>query len=270
MTTSTRLGVAMMAMWVTLADAGIAHGIVLDQVDDFEDGTPQAWEEGVISPNPPVNVSNGGPGGVGDNYLQNSASGGAGAGSRQVMFNSLQWTGDYLASGVTVIEADMANFGASALSMRIAIQDGLGSRFGSTLSVALPADGVWHSVAFAVTAADLTLISGTSTVEAALSNVIQLRVLAAASGPAWQGDSIASTLGIDNIRATAVCPNDCSGNGTCSADVCLCDEGWSGDDCSLEAVPIPSLSGWAMVMLGSALLLSGLLVRQARLFASAR
>jgi hypothetical protein len=196
---STTFAMGMLAMWVVLIDARIAHGIVLDQVDDFEDGTPQAWEEGVISPNPPVNVSDGGPGGVGDNYLRNSANGGVGAGSRQVMFNSLQWTGDYLASGVTVIEADMANFGASALSMRIAIQDGLGSRFGSTLSVALPADSVWHSVAFPMRETDLTLISGTSTVESALSDVIQLRMLAAASAPAWEGQPIASTLGIDNI-----------------------------------------------------------------------
>jgi hypothetical protein len=164
----------------------------------------------------------------------------------------------------------MANFGASALSMRIAIQDGLGSRFGSTLSVALPADAVWHSIAFAVRAADLTLVSGTSTVEAALSDVVQLRVLAAASAPAWQGDSIASTLGIDNIRATAVCPNDCSGNGTCSADVCTCDEGWSGDDCSLEAAQVPSLSGWAMVMLGSGVLLIGLWFRPVQRSDSAR
>jgi hypothetical protein len=218
----------MMAMSAALAGPGTARGVVLGQVDDFEDGTPQAWVRGAIAPNPPINVPDGGPAGVGDNYLQNVSFGGLGANSRQVMFNSLQWTGDYLGSGVTVIEADMANFGTTALSMRIAIQNGLGTQFGSTISVALPADGVWRAVSFGVRPADLTLILGTSTVEDVLSDVIQLRILSAASTPAWVGDVIVSTLGVDNITATT------------------------------EALPLPALSVWAQWVLAASLLLIAL------------
>jgi len=187
-----------------------ARGITCGQADDFEDGTTMGWTEGFLSPNPPTNVANGGPSGVGDNYLRNTSSGGFGAGSKLVMFNTLQWTGDYLAAGVTRIEADMANFGATALSMRIAIE-GSATRFGSTTAVALPADGQWHSVTFDVTSADLSLIGGLATLNAVLANVQTLRILSAATGPSWQGDTIAATLGVDNI--TAVVVGDCSVDG---------------------------------------------------------
>ena len=215
----------MTAMLAALADPGIAPGVVLGQVDDFEDGTTQAWVRGAVAPNPPSNVPDGGPAGVGDNYLQNVSLGGLGPNSRQVMFNSLQWTGDYLGSGVTLIEADMANFGASALAMRIAIQNGLGSQYGSTISVALPADGVWRAVSFGVRPTDLTLIAGTSTAEDVLSGVIQLRIVSAAAAPAWVGDVIVSTLGVDNITATT------------------------------DAQPLPALSVWAIWVLAAGLLL---------------
>ena len=249
--------------WGAFGVPGHAYAIDLDQVDDFEDGTVQGWAEGFVSPNPPTNVPDGGPAGVGDNFLQNVATGGIGAGSRQVMFNRVQWAGDFVSAGVTVIEADMANFGGFALAMRVALQDGLGTRYGSTVAIALPPDGTWQPVSFSLRAGDLSLISGTSTLETALSDVIELRILAAAIGPAWQGDAIASTLGVDNITATAVCPNDCSGQGTCFADTCICDVGWSDDDCSMKVVPIPSLSPWGVFTLGSGLLSAALWRRHA-------
>ncbi|PWB73274.1 MAG: hypothetical protein C3F15_10055, partial [Holophagae bacterium] len=84
----------------TLAMATAVPAWAVDplQVDDFEDGTTMGWEEGAPSPNPPVNVADGGPGGAGDAYLENTSSGGTGAGSRMVMFNNAQWTGDYVAA----------------------------------------------------------------------------------------------------------------------------------------------------------------------------
>ena len=48
-------------------------------------------------------------------------------------------------------------------------------------------------------AADLGLISGPASLDTVLSNVSTLRILAAAAGPAWQGDAIVSTLGVDNV-----------------------------------------------------------------------
>jgi hypothetical protein len=32
-----------------------------------------------------------------------------------------------------------------------------------------------------------------------------------------------------------LCPNDCSGHGTCYNRDCACNTGWSGDDCSICA-----------------------------------
>jgi hypothetical protein len=105
---------------------------MVGQIDDFEDGTTMGWMEGFPSPNPPVNIASGGPAGTGDNYLQNVSSGGFGPGSAQVMFNHDQWSGNYLAAGVTEIEVQMANFGDSELFMRIALGDSFGTWYGSS------------------------------------------------------------------------------------------------------------------------------------------
>ena len=50
-----------------------------------------------------------------------------------------------------------------------------------------------------------------------------------------------------------LCPNECSGNGTCEVGVCTCDPGWNGEDCSI-AVPIPTVSAWGIVISGAALI----------------
>jgi hypothetical protein len=183
---------------------GSASAITADQVDDFEDGTVMGWEEGDPSPNPPTNVSTGGPEGVDDNFLQNVSSGAGFAGSRMIMFNTAQWTGDYLAADVVAIEAKMANLGGSELAMRIAIWGPPGpgtTRFGSTNAAILPADGIWRTVVFGLEASDLTRFDGTATLEEVLAGVTELRILSRVGGPGWQGDEVAGTLGIDDIRA---------------------------------------------------------------------
>ena len=135
-----------LAMVVLLLAWMPSGAVTPGQVDDFEDGTVMGWTEGPVSPNPPTNLPSGGPAGAGDNYLRNISSGGAGPGSKLIMFNLTQWTGNYTAAGVTRIDLQMANFGAATLHMRIAIQGGaLTTRYASTTAVALPADGVWHS-----------------------------------------------------------------------------------------------------------------------------
>lgn len=193
-----------------------ASAIVAGQVDDFQGGTTMGWTEGPISPNPPVVIFGGGPDGAGDNYLRNTSSGGIGAGSRLVMLNRIQWAGNYLAAGVTRIDAHMANFGASTLSMRIAIEGTLGHRFASTSAVSLPPDGLWHEVTFHLTSADLSLVSGTSSLTTVLSNVTEFRILSAAAGPSWMGDAIVATLGTDNITARVT--GDCDADGDVDLD----------------------------------------------------
>jgi len=174
--------------------------ITSTQTDNFQDGTVQGWVEGGVSPNPPVNISNGGPAGTGDNYLQNVSIGGGGAGSRLVMFNTVQWRGDYTSAGVTDISMHMNNLGTTNLELRLAF-NGSGGRFSSTNAVLLSAGSGWQTVVFPIEPFDLTAVDGGTDVNATLSNVTELRILHNTS-PSWRGASIAATLGVDNITAS--------------------------------------------------------------------
>ena len=203
----TWFGLLLTVLLLQIAASGPAWGIVAGQVDDFEDGTTQAWSEGAVSPNPPTNQPSGGPAGVGDNYLENVSSGSFGPGGKQIVFNTLQWSGDYVAAGVGRIDMDLANFGATGLSIRVALEGLPGEQFSSTQAFALPPDGQWRSASFDLSQAGLTQVLGVGTLESALSGVTTLRILSAASAPAFNGDEIAATLGVDNISAAASPPS---------------------------------------------------------------
>jgi len=183
---------------------GIVAAVNPPQTDDFEDGTTMSWREGVGSPNPPVNISNGGPGGIGDNYLQNVSGGGIGAGSRLVMFNNAQWTGDYTMFGpVPRFRLHMANFGGTALTMRVAIESVAagGTQWASTTAAILPPDGNWYVVTFLLSESDMTRVGGTQPLATVLASVTELRILSS-TVPAWRGDVLVATLGVDNITAS--------------------------------------------------------------------
>ncbi len=192
---------------VGLAAAGLA--VTLGQVDDFEDGTVMGWTESGGSSNPPVNVADGGPEGTGDNYLENESSGGAGASGRMEMFNSTQWAGDYIGAGINSIAARVANFGSGDnapngtdpdLHIRLAVtRNDLTTRYGSTRAAVIPPDGEWRFVVWDL--ADMGLISGTATLDDVLLNVSTLRVVSAEAGPAWNGDQVDATLGLDLFGA---------------------------------------------------------------------
>ena len=81
----------------SFAVSGTAFAVELGQIDDFEDGGTQGWRKGGASNNQPTNISTGGPSGANDNYLQTVSTGGAGADSKQVIFNTAQWIGYDLA-----------------------------------------------------------------------------------------------------------------------------------------------------------------------------
>jgi hypothetical protein len=186
----------------TLAMATAVPAWAVDpvQVDDFEDGTTMGWEEGAPSPNPPVNVANGGPGGAGDAYLENTSSGGTGAGSRMVMFNNAQWTGDYVAAGVSSLQAHLNNLGATDLPMRVAIEGAGGGRFASIDPIVLPAGSGWQHVVFELTDAAMTSVGGAQTLAEVLANVTELRVLAS-NVPDWNGAALVATVGMDNLAS---------------------------------------------------------------------
>ncbi len=187
-----------------ISPSAAAASIVAGQVDDFEDGTEQAWTGAFGSP--PINVASGGPAGVNDNYLQATSTGGAGPGSKLAAYNGVQWAGDYIAAGVTAIQVDMKNFSASgaALEMRLLLPFGGGGDFTSTLSQTVAADGAWHTLTFGLSAADLSYVGGSSeNLNLTLQGVF--RVLfrhqpGAPTGPGV-GVPIVGQLGIDNVFA---------------------------------------------------------------------
>ena len=195
-----RVGVVLVAASLFQWGGRAQGAVVFGQLDDFEDGTTMGWGEGFSSINEPTNVATGGPQGDGDAFVQNVASGGFGAGSRQLMFNADRWAGNYVTAGITRITGWAANQGSSPLHVRIAF-DGNLNRFSSTNAIELPPDGVWRRVTFDLTTDALTRVQGSAELDMALANVTQLRLLSAAAGPSYMGDPIASTLAFDDLRA---------------------------------------------------------------------
>jgi len=97
---------------------------------------------------------------------------------------------------------DLKDLSAAPLDIRIAIKTGNGITPGwaSTTGFALPADGAWHHATFPLDSADLTPINSPPPLSKILSDVGELRILESAA-PALDGDSIAASVGIDNITA---------------------------------------------------------------------
>ena len=182
-----------------LLAAGSLAQITLGQVDDFEDGTVMGWGGGTTI----TNQANGGPLGAGDNFLQVQSFGGIGGGSRWAAFNDLQWTGNYLAAGVTAVSLHMRNLGNNPLDIRLVAFDFTGgdNRWTSTVSQSLPVGGGWQWMTFSLAQADLTLVQGTTTYADLITDVDRLMFRHQAGAPDAQGDPIAALAGMDNITA---------------------------------------------------------------------
>jgi hypothetical protein len=184
-----------------------AVAVTANQVDAFQDGTAMGWEEGAASPNPPQYVASGGPEGEGDGFLRN-ASGGFSSGSMMVMYNTSQWSGDYLSEGISRIGAQLVNLGTNSLAMRIALGRGpfaqTAAWYASTAAFSLPADQQWKSVFFELNPEHLTLVNGAESLADVMSDVTALRMLSAAAGPDFRGDTITAILGVDNLTAIVI------------------------------------------------------------------
>jgi hypothetical protein len=97
---------------------------------------------------------------------------------------------------------ELANFGQTPLAIRISIQgQATGTRFASTEAFPLAPNSGWERATFLLTPAALTAVGGPDTLEGVLGSVSEVRILSAAGGPNFVGDSVAGTLGVDNIRA---------------------------------------------------------------------
>ena len=185
--------------------------LTVGQIDTFEDSTTQGWLVPGTSLNPPANEPNGGPAGAGDAYLKLVAIGGTGAGSRLSVLNESQWTGNYLASGITLIQMDVNNFGPEDLFLRLLFEDLPAVPGSPPVNLALSADPVvvpansgWMTIYFSIAPADL-VIETFGTVIGALSDTDTLRIFhnpdSAFPGPGAGIPTVTVTLGVDNIIA---------------------------------------------------------------------
>ena len=171
-----------------------AGAITLGQTDDFS--SLQFWQRGVLAAP--------GAGGASDPFLQLDSDG-VSQGGNLVSFNQAQWSGDYLAAGVTRITLLLSNLGGSALDVRLAFGDSnaprlSGSWYSTLQAVTLAPGSGWTAVSFDIGAGDLVLTNGSAGYAQVMSNVFTLRILHSSS-PSSLGQSVIGTLGIDTISA---------------------------------------------------------------------
>ena len=200
------------SLLTTSAVAAVAVG----QIDTFEDGTTQGWVAGVgtgaIHPAPPAN-SLGGPAGASDNFLLLTSLGVAGSGGRLSVLNLSQWSGNYIAAGVSSISMDLINLGNTDLSLRLLFED---PTVGPPENIAfsqnafvLPAGGGWTHAVFPVGVSDLQ--AGLGDVTTALTNTTAIRlyhsVAPAFPNPVVPIAPIAALVGVDNIQAQGSVPD---------------------------------------------------------------
>jgi hypothetical protein len=185
----------------------LAAALSVGQQDTFEDGTTAGWTVallGAAHPAPPANAPTGGPAGLDDNFLLLTAVGGGGAGNRLTVINAGQWTGDFIAAGISGIRMDLTNLGQSDLALRLLFSDPAGgpptNQAFSTTPFLLPSGSGWTSAFFPIAPADLTASLGSVT--AALHDTTDLRLYHSAPA-AFPGPAVVALLGVDNVTATA-------------------------------------------------------------------
>jgi len=179
--------------------------VVGGQVDDFEDATTQGWVVGASSGAPPVNITTGGPNGAGDNFLQYISFGGGGPDSKMIVYNQVQWSGDYTTQGVVAIEFDI-KVETNDLNIRVAF-DGGGGRFCTSTPITVTAGSGWNHIVIPISSGDFTAVGG-SNIGDTLEDVNTMRILSNTVA-SWQGQSISATMQIDNIEAaTSLSLND--------------------------------------------------------------
>jgi hypothetical protein len=196
-----RVAVRLAVATALLVAGSSALALGVGQRDDFEDGTTANWVVGLFGathPAPPQNMATGGPAGVDDNFLQLTALGGVGPGSRLAVINNLQWTGDYTAAGGGAISLDVNNLGATDLMLRLQLSGpaSLTNVAVTTAAVTVPAGSGWLAVSFPIDAAALTTIAGSAAT--LLTDVAEVRLIHNPN-PTASPPPVTASLGVDNI-----------------------------------------------------------------------
>lgn len=173
--------------------------IVLNRVDDFQDGTTMEWVGGTD----PINVANGGPAGSGDRYLSVTGSGSASSGGVPATYNGMRWLGNWNAVGVKVIRLDVKNFGSPTISLRAVLHDLLGTRWTTTNSYPVAGGAGWLTYYIPVRESAWTRVLGTASFTAMTNGVGRLMYRHDSGSPSQGGTPLATTMGLDNITPLA-------------------------------------------------------------------
>lgn len=185
------------AAWGAVLAAGPAAAISTGQIDTFENESLSGWTGRSL----PAIETTGGPAGTDDAYLR--------LGSTNFSLgtvNSVQWSGDYIAAGVTAVGADLNNFGSVPLAIRMTVF-GAGGWFASNDEIILPPSSGWISVQYAVDEAQMTRVGGGALpFDVALTNVGNLLFRHDPDPISLPGQQnpVTGSFGIDNIAALPV------------------------------------------------------------------
>jgi len=199
-----RLSPSMFALLLLAGVTNTAKAVTLGHGDTFAvQGDTLAWTGGSGAPTPilPVQISDGGPDGLGDGYLQIGADA-----FHLAAKNQTQWTGDYLSAGVTALAVDFNHLNPSGdnVQLRILI-DGPGGLWASSNLTPPLAGNTWQEHIFALTRADLVHVTGgTGLLSDTLADVTRLQIKHDRTSPTSPGVNpprITATLGIDNVYA---------------------------------------------------------------------
>jgi hypothetical protein len=190
-----------------LISPAVMQGVSLGEIDTFTGGI-EGWGVPGVPVLPPAVIADGGPRGAGDAYLQVVAVGGGGPGSRLSVQNLDQWSGDYIAAGISSIAMDLNNFGPDDLYLRLLfanltnLPDSVDAAITSD-AVFVPAGSGWMHAVFSIAPSALLPMPGS--ISSALSTASELRIFHNPDpffgGPGLGAPPVVATLGIDNITA---------------------------------------------------------------------
>lgn len=174
----------------------VSAQVTFGQIDDFNDGTLQNWEQGQAGGL--SNVSN---------SLQVDADG-AGALGKVVFFNETQWQGDYLAQGIKAVKLKVNNISSSApIFLRVVMRTNDGAAFPTFFiskdAIEIPSGSGQMEVVLPIEEADFDKSpSSGASYSVAFSNIVQFRIISSQNGGIIQGDDIVATVQFDDIEAT--------------------------------------------------------------------
>ena len=194
-----------------------ARAVVAGQADNFESGTTENWRGGPAvgnpNPNPPINVTSGGPAGTNDNYLLVRSTAIGTSGSKLVAFNSDQWAGNYISAGVGSIQMQVNNLDfvppepGDVMVLRLVLTNTLGQGLSTIADVTPPEGGGWQTVTFSLAESNLSNGNVPGVTYAGVMGAVAELNLAYAENPIThrqQSPAVAAQLGVDNVTALPV------------------------------------------------------------------